>query len=206
MKIGMEKGEVKSFLAYEDFQPETYRLDFVADLVKFLNSKTGGLWLVKKANSNQGRGIQLISDIAAYKDNLLTKKEEEDSTNLFLEKMNSEMGKDSSSSTWPKQAPVEGEEGKEAVTEKKKWTNLNSMVKGMEKTIVQKYIERPLLLKNKKFDMRSFMFVACTKPYLVLFQSGYVRSSLKDYSLDDFSDKITHLTNSSVQKKHPDYA
>ena len=35
-----------------EFFPETYRLDMVSDLVKFLNSKTGGLWLIKNSNSN----------------------------------------------------------------------------------------------------------------------------------------------------------
>jgi hypothetical protein len=43
---------LKSELRLHDFFPETYRLDVVADLIKFLNSKTEGLWLVKKAQSN----------------------------------------------------------------------------------------------------------------------------------------------------------
>jgi len=40
-----------------------------------LNSNTAGLWLVKHSNSNQGKGINMVSDIAAYKQGLLTKKD-----------------------------------------------------------------------------------------------------------------------------------
>lgn len=44
------------------------------------------------------------------------------------------------------------------------------------------------------------------KPYLVLYNPGYVRLSLNPYSMENFSkDKLTHLTNNSVQKNHPDY-
>lgn len=101
----------------------------------------------------------------------------------------------------------EGEVVEQQIQEKKKWHNLNSMVKTMDKTIAQKYIERPLLYKSKKFDIRCFMYIACTKPYLVLFNEGYVRCSLNDYNLENFNadTKMTHLTNVSVQKKHPQY-
>lgn len=49
LKIALEKGEIPSTLRLSDFFPETYRLDVAADLVNFLNSKTQGLWLQKKA-------------------------------------------------------------------------------------------------------------------------------------------------------------
>jgi len=68
----------------------------VADLVKFLNSKTLGLWLVKKAQSNQGKGIKLVADIKKYKDNILTIKDENsipNSTDLLMNKLK-EMGID----------------------------------------------------------------------------------------------------------------
>lgn len=74
-----------------DFFPETYRLDVVADLMKFLNSKTEGLWLLKKSQSNQGKGIKLLADIKKFKGDLLTIKSEDDpipdSTSLLMEKL-----------------------------------------------------------------------------------------------------------------------
>ncbi|KAF3860114.1 hypothetical protein F7725_000369 [Dissostichus mawsoni] len=39
--------------------------------------------------------------------------------------------------------------------------------------IVQHYIQRPLLLKGKKFDVRSYLLIACTAPYMVFFRHGY---------------------------------
>lgn len=49
LKMALESGLIKSDLRLSDFFPDTYRLDVVADLIKFLHSKSEGLWLVKKA-------------------------------------------------------------------------------------------------------------------------------------------------------------
>ena len=78
LNLAMQSGVTPlsdSFKSVDEFFPETYRLDMVSDLVKFLNSSNEGLWLVKHSNSNQGRGINMVSDIAAYKQGLLTKKD-----------------------------------------------------------------------------------------------------------------------------------
>jgi hypothetical protein len=40
------------FNSIHEFVPDTYRLDVVADLVKFLNAPDDGLWMVKHSNSN----------------------------------------------------------------------------------------------------------------------------------------------------------
>jgi tubulin--tyrosine ligase like protein 10 len=83
---------------------------------------------------------------------------------------------------------------------------MNLLAKELREIVVQKYIENPLLIDGRKFDIRAYMIVVCMKPYLVLYQPGYVRMSLNTYTTENFAkDKITHLTNNSVQKNHPDY-
>nr|XP_056721490.1 inactive polyglycylase TTLL10 [Euleptes europaea] len=70
--------------------------------------------------------------------------------------------------------------------------------------IVQRYIDRPLLLAGKKFDVRSYLLIACTVPYMLFFGHGYVRLTCLNY--DPTSDDLTsHLTNQYVQKKNPMY-
>ncbi|KAI5612254.1 inactive polyglycylase TTLL10 [Silurus asotus] len=71
--------------------------------------------------------------------------------------------------------------------------------------IAQRYIQNPLLLKGKKFDVRSYFLIACTTPYMVFFRHGYVRLTCDLYDLK--SNNLTaHLTNQYMQKKNPLYS
>jgi len=65
--------------------------------------------------------------------------------------------------------------------------------------IVQKYIEKPLLFKDKrKFDIR--VWVALTgKGECYFYNDGYIRTSSKAYKVDD-EDLMIHLTNLGQQK------
>ncbi|XP_057603597.1 inactive polyglycylase TTLL10 [Hippopotamus amphibius kiboko] len=70
--------------------------------------------------------------------------------------------------------------------------------------VVQRYIQNPLLLDGKKFDVRSYLLIACTTPYMVFFGHGYARLTLGLY--DPHSRDLSgHLTNQFVQKKSPLY-
>lgn len=40
-----------------EFFPETYQLDNMAEEIAFLNSPTKGIWILKPKNLNMGRGI-----------------------------------------------------------------------------------------------------------------------------------------------------
>lgn len=66
--------------------------------------------------------------------------------------------------------------------------------------LVQRYITNPLLINGKKFDLRNYMLIACTDPFVVLYRDGYCRLSCNDYDMDS-RDLTGHLTNQSVQKK-----
>ncbi|TPP63971.1 Protein polyglycylase TTLL10 [Fasciola gigantica] len=75
---------------------------------------------------------------------------------------------------------------------------------GIPARIIQRYIHNPLLLDGRKFDIRCYMLVANSMPYLVLYHPGYVRLSMYPYSTQDPS-LLTHLTNQYIQKRDPKY-
>ncbi|XP_047647088.1 inactive polyglycylase TTLL10 isoform X3 [Phacochoerus africanus] len=60
--------------------------------------------------------------------------------------------------------------------------------------IVQRYIQNPLLLDGKKFDVRSYLLIACAVPCMVFFGHGYARLTLSLYNAHS-SDLGGHLTN-----------
>lgn len=68
--------------------------------------------------------------------------------------------------------------------------------------VVQKYIERPLLYRKRKFDVRMWALVHIQdNPEhfdIYFFKEGYLRTSSREYDLDD-EDLTTHLTNNCLQ-------
>ena len=75
----------------------------------------------------------------------------------------------------------------------------------LQARIVQKYIERPLLLSlpkgEIKFDIRQWVLVTSIDPLEVyFFSSCYIRLCTQPFTLDDLKDKFSHLANYSVQK------
>lgn len=67
--------------------------------------------------------------------------------------------------------------------------------------MIQKYIERPLLINQRKFDIRVWVLVThIMKVYL--FKEGYLRTSSEIFSLnsENVDNRSVHLTNNAVQK------
>ncbi|KAH8393617.1 hypothetical protein KR200_007604, partial [Drosophila serrata] len=79
------------------------------------------------------------------------------------------------------------------------WTSNNQN----KKYIVQKYIERPLLVYRTKFDIRQYMLITIsdTTVNIWMYRDCYLRFSSQEFTMDDLRESI-HLTNNSVQKRY----
>ncbi|XP_037957088.1 probable beta-tubulin polyglutamylase isoform X2 [Teleopsis dalmanni] len=75
--------------------------------------------------------------------------------------------------------------------------------------IVQKYIERPLLISGNKFDLRLYVLVTSINPLRVyMHQNGLARFAAVKYSVksDTLNDRCMHLTNYSINKFSSNYS
>lgn len=50
--------------------------------------------------------------------------------------------------------------------------------------LAQRYISRPLLIDQHKFDFRIYMLVASTDPLVVYYHDGFLRMSLLKYDIN----------------------
>lgn len=84
---------------------------------------------------------------------------------------------------------------------------INSADKAEHTHIIQRYIERPLLIHNRKFDIRVYGMLTSVngihKGYF--YEDGYIRTSSTEFDLEDLSNRFIHLTNDAVQKNCEDY-
>ena len=66
--------------------------------------------------------------------------------------------------------------------------------------IIQKYMEKPLLYKSRKFDIRCYALTTTVNGNLQgwWYTDGYLRTSCREYN-------VKNATNDAVQKKSEDY-
>ena len=69
--------------------------------------------------------------------------------------------------------------------------------------VAQKYIENPLIVCKRKFDIRQWVLVTSFNPLTIWkYEECYIRFSALDYNVEDVSNKFIHLTNNSIGALH----
>ena len=89
--------------------------------------------------------------------------------------------------------------------------NIKTYVSGYQEnqlTLVQKYIENPVLIDGYKFDIRLYVLVYSIDPLIIyLYDDGLIRFATQQYSHGngDIGNQFVHLTNYTLNKNSPDF-
>ena len=72
--------------------------------------------------------------------------------------------------------------------------------------IIQKYIDKPLLINKRKFDIRCFGLITSINGFIkgYYYQDGYLRTSSKKFTTENLT-RAVHLTNEAVQMRYEDF-
>lgn len=68
--------------------------------------------------------------------------------------------------------------------------------------VVQRYLDRPLLIEGYKFDLRIYVVITNYHPLTCyMYRDGLARFSTQKYDMSDLTNQYAHLTNTSINKK-----
>lgn len=93
----------------------------------------------------------------------------------------------------------------------KKWAQQrwqSSTTSSKDQYVVSRYVDKPLLIGGKKFDLRMYVLVTSYRPLRVYsFFDAFARFCNEKYSNDvsDLDNQYVHLTNVAIQKHGDDY-
>ena len=88
----------------------------------------------------------------------------------------------------------------------KKWSS-GRWAQTAETYVVSRYIDNPLLVGGKKFDLRIYVLVTSFRPLRMYLGDGFARFCNVKYSNDigEMDNPFMHLTNVSIQKHDENY-
>ena len=92
----------------------------------------------------------------------------------------------------------------------KKWANSRSaQMAARDAYVISRYINDPLLIGGKKFDLRIYVLVTSYRPLKVyVYRHGFARFTTVNYSNEahDIDNELVHLTNVAIQKHSDGYS
>ena len=175
------------------------------------------LWLLKPTHLNRGRGIHVFNDLdtlnklikqyCSGKEEVTKKKESQpkESPEKADVTANSDLNGVDNDQTTPLVFEADMEDFGQNTTQASRQQaspqkKLNSINKIKHNTfIIQKYIERPLLIYKRKFDIRVWVLLSQDHD-LFFFKEGYLRTSSTEFGIDleNIDNAFVHLTNNAV--------
>ena len=146
------------------------------------------VWIVKPAGKSRGRGIKLFNHLDALRHYLAhgsymhDDDDDDDETN------------EAAAPAALRQRTVE-----KAASLQAAFAGANPEG-GSEQWVAQRYIERPLVVHGRKFDIRQWVLVTDWDPLTAWMHSDcYIRLCAEDYDIEDLN-KFKHLSNNSIAK------
>ena len=183
-------------------------------------------WLIKAMNLNRGLAIKIIDSIEACEKTIRYFYQGGIYKNVLVsDKMKEEEKKDNNKKVYfelPKIIKRSRKTGKIINFKNNhefclyhyidyytllKQSNLNNNDKKKQyqskKILLQKYIEKPLLYRGRKFDVRIWVLLSHNMK-VYIFKEGHLKATSSLFSLED-KNFFVHLTNYSVQKYSTDF-
>ena len=152
------------------------------------------IWMLKACNLNRGKGLELFRSLDELSEYLKIFAKGYD----VVEFANMDYNDDDEISPTKKALLHKDEPRKVPLVYKN--TDFNTRIKGF---VIQKYIEKPLLFHDRKFDVRVFVLYTHERE-LFVFDDAYVRLSSLPYDAQKMNYMI-HLTNNAVQVRSNSY-
>lgn len=205
---------------YYDFKlPVPQRAVDPTTLSKFSNIKASdvripnefcagkNMWILKPSCMSRGRGLELFSDLNQLGDFVRMYLTGYDAKDFSQMRYSDKLERSPSvkvAKPLKKKKDSDDDFGYEDMPVAKKRDGVSFLTNNtFQVFVIQKYMERPMLYKGYKFDIRVY---ACMthKMELHVFRESYVRLSSYPYTLDKMNYYI-HLTNNAVQSACNNY-
>lgn len=151
------------------------------------------IWILKPTGFNRGRGVSVFDTMEKLRGLI-----------KFYSEGGSEFGTVPAAKSGSEPVPAKAASAGTGTEAEKSPEGLEQI--RSRTFVIQKYIERPMLIHDRKFDIRVWVLVT-QEMKVYFFKEGYVRTSCMPYTISDESieNRNVHLTNNAVQKYCPQY-
>lgn len=186
-----------------DIIPPTYLLPADYSLiVEEFKKHSNAMWIMKPTSRSQGKGIFIVTKLQQIKKWSSSSGGSSSSSSSNAKSFSGNAGNSSAqtSSSSSSSSSSNANNANNSTREKE--------ILKTEAYVISRYIDNPLLIGGKKFDLRIYVLVTSFRPLKAyLYTHGFARFCLAQYShsLSDLDNPLVHLTNVAVQKHGDDY-